>query len=84
MIDPLPDLGKRLPPELYSELIKAPPLMTVREAVPYLKLSERQIRKLLRDKHLVGVGGSRKGSKRCVIPRASVFGYWEQQWAARS
>lgn len=78
--DPLPDLGKRLPPELYREIMTAPPILGIREAAKYLGVSVSTVRALLRDRHLVGVGGARKGSKRCAIPRSSILVYWERQY----
>lgn len=81
MIDPLPDLGKRLPPELYRELMTAPPILTVREAAAYMKMSEERVRVRLRQGKLAGsIRGAHGGAEKCLIPRSALLQYFEQRY----
>lgn len=78
--DPLPHLGRRLPPEFLRDLMTAPPIMSLKEAAPYLGLSESRARRLIANGRLAGVPGSRKGAKRCAVPRSAVIAYWEERY----
>lgn len=78
--EPMPDLGKRLPPELLHTLLQAPPMMNPKQAAEYLGMSESRVRALRRTGQIVGIGGAMKGSKRCSIPRSAVIAYWERRY----
>lgn len=79
--DPMPELGYRLPPEILREVMQAPPLMSAKEASPFMNMSPSRIRTLIRERQLTGVS-ARVGSERIVIPRSAVLAYWERRYLA--
>lgn len=73
------DYSRVLPPELYEQLMQAPPMMGLKDAAKYLNLSVSRVRALLREGRIVGVGASR-GAERSTIPRLGVLAYWARRY----
>lgn len=79
-VDPLPQLGRSLPPELLRDLMSLPPLMRASEAARQVGMTVDRMRALVRSGEIAGVAGGRAGAARMLVSRSGLIAWLERRY----